>query len=192
MKKFYILLLFLAAAFSFSAANITIKGTATSHKGKKISLETYADYFTYDVKKIAEATIDETTGDFSLQVSVDDTFKAFLKIDNLESIIYISPKTEIYTVHFPEENNYPELTLKPIYVELIFENLYENDINFLILDYNYRMDDFLYNEEYENEFSFITDTTFKPRLDSLKLELNKVYESIDDAYFYNYKRYSLA
>lgn len=192
LKKFYILLLFLVAAFSFSAANITIKGTAASYKGKTISLETYANYFTYNTKKLSETNIDKNTGEFTIEVNLDETIKAFLKIANVEGIIYLSPKTELYTVHFPEENNYPELTLKPIFEELIFENLPEYDINILILDFNYRIDDFLYNEEYENEFSFITDTTFKPRLDSLKLELNKVYESIDDAYFYNFKRYSIA
>lgn len=188
--RIYIIVLFTSLVVFSRASTITIEGMSVRHKGSTLTLETYEDYFTKKSKVLAETTINND-GTFSFMLDVNSTFEAFLKIKNVVGIIYLSPNTSKYKVYFPDED-YSKNPLKQNFVNLIFEDLPKNDINILILEYNLRLDKFLYNDEYENEFSFINDTSFTDRLDTFKLNTTKIYQSINDAYFYNYVRYSIA
>ena len=193
IKKSIIALLFVVGLLgSLKAETIKIYGYATSFKGRTIALEVYDDYFTFSYKKLAESPISGADGSFMMEVTIEETVEAFLKIGQHTGIIYLSPNTKEYHVVFSEESPKAQY-LKPIYVDVAFVDLPDTDINELILHFNEKLDEVLYpSKDYERDFSYILDSTFNKRVDSFRLELPQMYKHVNNAYFYNYMRYSLA
>jgi thiol-disulfide isomerase/thioredoxin len=176
--------------FAAYAETISIYGFANNYKGRNVSLEVYDDYISMRTIKLAESVVSGADGSFMLEVELNSTREALLKIGQNVGIIYLSPTTKTYHVSFPEEQRQAEY-LRTNYVELLFKDLPPTDINSLILDFNARLDVFLYADK-EDEYSHLLDTALHKRLDTFKLSLPQIYKSVNDVYFYNYMRYTLA
>lgn len=170
------------------AQNVTIRGKAhVSYAGKKIELLSYQDLITKITIKEGVDTI-ESDGFFELKFQADFTQAIILKIENIVAKLYVEPNF-VYGITIPEADKSLERD-KDTELE-ISPNIIGNDSTEL----NHLMYDF---QEQKNKL-FITENNmflnrpeiFK-RTDSLKLNCNKRYIKIKNAYFLNHVEYEFA
>lgn len=171
-----------------NATEITVNGFAKGYEGKQITLNLFQEYFTYKQTEVSKSTINKD-GSFSLIADLTKTQKGTIQIEELSGLIYLSPSTKSYTIYFPKTSSSPR-TLRKIDVRLVFDELPKNDINTLILEYNFQLDKLLYQDTLR-EFSFLKDTSLSYRLDTFKTRIKNYYSDVKDQYFYNYVRYSI-
>ena len=149
--KHILFLISFAVLINISASEIIINGFAKGHEGKKISINVFDEFFTYKQSLIEKSTINKD-GSFTLKIDLKKTRKGTIQIEDLSGLIYLSPSTGEYTIYFPQTTSSPR-TLRKTDVRLVFDNLPKNDINTLILEYNYQLDKLLYQDTLR-EFSF--------------------------------------
>lgn len=186
----FILLHILIIITLIGYAQTTVTVFAPAYKGKYALLNTSEDLVTYNNNKIDKQLID-TAGYFSFTLTTDKVLKTYIEIGSTSTFLYIDPTTSLYKVYFPSaESNSQKITGNT--VELLFDGLAKNDINTLILELNYRIDDFLFGDSLKMQRTILQDDAFKDSINAFKKVLIKEYGPIKKQYFHEYIKYSIA
>lgn len=186
--KYLLIIIFISNLTSLFAKEISISGTAKGYEGKTIHVNLFEEFFMYKTKTIASSKVSDD-GSFDFKINLEKTRKGTLQIEENIGLIYLSPNTEKYSIIFPEVAT-SKRALRKKEIILGFNNLNQNDINHLILEYNIKLDKLLYNDSLR-EFSYMKDTNFIYKLDTFNLHIKNYFNEIKDAYLYNYIRYSI-
>ena len=185
-----IFLFSIAALFSlYINAQTTIFVSAPDYIGKYAILNTSEDPVTYTNKKLDKKRID-STGQFSFKVDTNIVLKAYIDIGSTSGFLYIDPTTENYHLYFPKKES--EKRLNNNSVSIIFDSLPKDDLNTLILEFNYRIDDFLYGDTLKKQRLLLQDDSFKDSLNQFKKVLIEAYRPIKNKYFHEYIKYTIA
>ncbi len=188
MKKAFLSIIPLLFSF-FINAQTTINVSAPDYIGKYAILNTIQDPVTYTNKKLDKKLID-STGQFSFEVDTNVVIKSYIDIGSTSSFLYIDPATKSYSVYFPKKEDNHRLNNNS--VSLIFDGLSKNDLNTLILEFNYRVDDFLYGDSLKKQRLILQNDAFKDSLNQFKKTLITAYRPIKNKYFHEYIKYTVA
>ncbi len=187
MKKYLFLLVgCLLAVCTAQAETVVIKGKAPDYKGKKIALYVYGDYISLRLIKKAEAPLLGEKGEFSLETDISEITEAILKIDGVQSFLYLEPGNT-YQVTFPAIPEKQAISLSQNQVPILFDTLAPYDINSLILDFDDRLDAFI-----GKYYPILGSPVFKMELDSFRTRIGQLYQSIQKPFFRDYVYYSFA
>lgn len=188
MKQFLIIILLLISIVGLSQTNIRV--FAPDYKGKYALLNTQEDFVTYKTKKLDKQQVD-SLGYVNLRLTTNEAIKTSIEIGSNSAILYIDPTTPRYNVYFPpSEINKEKITGQT--VELLYDSLPKNDINGLILELNYRIDDFLFGDSLRMQRLILQDDSYKDSINEFKKTLIKAYRPIKNKYFHEYIKYSVA
>lgn len=189
MKNFCLYILFYTLCFSI-LGQTKIKLYAPSYKGKYATINTSIDYITFNKRKIDKQKID-SLGYAIFNIKEKESIKTTIEISNASAILYLDSKTKYYSVFFPKLNlEYQKLHRN--YVELLYDKLPKDDLNTLILDFNYRIDEMLFGDSIKMQKLILQDDSFKNNINYFKKELIKDYRPIKNKYFHQYVKYSIA
>ena len=193
LMKFSLLsLISVFSLYTFNvSAQIVIQGFAPDYVNKVVTINKYTDYFTQHYENINSEKVD-SLGYFTFKLSTDRSFPAYIDIENKFGLLYIDPNTDNYKIYFPSVDKKDHPVLMKSYVELLFKDLPENDINNLILDFNYRLDNFLYGDTSSLVRMASHSQEFKDSLDQFKNSLLTLYLPHKNEFLHNYIRYSIA
>ena len=182
--------LLLIGMIGFGQENTTINCYAPQFKGQVAQLVTYTDYISYETKVLDKGFVDES-GNITFQCDPENGFKAMIQIQDKSATIYIDPNTPKYTVSFPyRHENVQKLTGNT--VRLVFDSLPDNDLNTLILEFNLRLDYFLYGDTLKVQRLMLQNAEFRDSLSKFTQEVFTEYKDIDNRYFKDYFKYSVA
>lgn len=182
-----ILILFFANTFY---GQQKIECYAPSFKGQIASLVTFTDYISYEYKTLDRGIVDEN-GNITFTVDPKDGLKAIIQIQDKSGVIYLDPKTPKYKVSFPlEVENVQKLNGNT--VRLIFDTPGKDDLNTLILEFNLRLDYFLYGDTLKIQRMVSQSKEFQDSLAEFTAKTFEVYKDIDNPYFMDYFKYNIA
>lgn len=168
----------------------TINCYAPSFKGQIASLVTFEDYISYEYKILDRGIVD-SDGNISFEVDPKHGMKAIIQIQDKSGVIYLDPKTPSYNVSFPlEVENVQKLNGNT--VRLIFDKLPKNDLNTLILEFNLRFDYFLYGDTNRVMLTASQSKVFQDSLANFTTRTFKLYKDVENPYFKDYFKYSIA
>ncbi len=188
MRLLFIIILFFV--ISSAHTQTSIKLYAPAYKGKYALLNTAEDFVTYKAQKLDKQQID-SLGYAVFQIETEGAIKTSIEIGNTSAILYIDPTTPRYSVYFPEAKfNAQKITGQT--VSLLYDSLLKNDLNGLILELNYRIDDFLFGDSLRMQRLILQDDSYKDSINELKKTLIKDYRPIKNKYFHEYIKYSVA
>ncbi len=180
---------FLIALFTFSSlttfgvTNIQIAAQG-SYIGKSVYLYTIADAFSNRQEMVGNSTI-SSDGFASLDVNTDKIIQVQLCIDRVISYFYLEPNTK-YNITFPA---IPKTMAKSFNrtneVSVLFNNLNNKDVNYLITDFNNRFDLF-----FDKNIATIFDKEFKVVLNKFKLECDLLYNGYNNEFLNQYIQFS--
>lgn len=151
MNKRFVFL-FLAFIIPVISNAIHLSGKAVSYLGSTLVVFTEEDYISHKRKVLGQCVIGRD-GEFALDFEITETREIMLVINSVEGILYVEPGKD-YVVNFPAF--IPDQTVKKfdkISVDLAIQNLPEDDLNFLIRNFNWALSAFV-NEHY---MDFATD-----------------------------------
>ena len=187
--RYTVLLILLACTFEFHCqTSITLN--APKHHEKEVKLSKVINFSTFRLEPIEKSWID-SNGLCHLKIVAKEAFLSVVEIDNEYGLLYIDPKTENYDLLFlNEQENLNRLRKQAI--QLTFNNLPKNDLNTLILDFNLRLDYFLYGDTTSIIRMAKRNQEFTDSLAVFKEQLIPLYGSIKKRYLHNYIRYSIA
>ncbi len=188
MKQFFLYSFFIIS-FGLNAQT-SIELYAPAYKGKYALLNTSEDLVSYANTKIDKQKID-STGKCVLSINTSESIKTYIYIGSTSAILYIDPSTSKYKVFFPRKEKNSKM-IKQSSVELLFDSLPKNDLNTLILELNFRIDDFLFGDSLKISRTLKQDDAFKDSLNQFKKVLLKEYGPIKKKYFHQYIKYSIA
>jgi len=171
--------------------NTKIYGYASSYKNCKISLLRYSDYLNYQTEIIQTSIID-SLGKFEFIIKPDNSFLSILQIRNKIGYLYIDSKSNNYEVYFPIKKKDDITKLAQENVKLIYKNFPNNELNTLLLDFNLRLDFFLYGDTNKLIRMASNSKEFKDSLEIFKIKLADIYNNNKIKYLHNYIRYSIA
>ena len=120
-------------------------------------------------------------------------FKSFIQIQDKRGYIYIDPNTPSYKVYFP--NEWDSTVVKKLNnntVRLVFDQLPKNDLNTLILEFNLKFDYFLYGDTLKVQRLMMQNQAFRDSLAAFTREVYSYYKEVDNRYFSDYMKYSIA
>lgn len=188
MKLLLVIILILIVSFGFTQTTISLY--APAYKGKYALLKTSQELVTYKDNKIDKQVID-SLGFCTFNLSTEIALKTYIEIGSTSAFLYIDPITTKYKVYFPEEET-NKLRITRSSVELLFDSLPKDDLNTLILELNYRIDDFLFGDSLKMQRTILQDDSFKDSINAFKKVLIKEYGPIKKQYFHEYIKYSIA
>lgn len=147
MKKSILFVVF-ALFFLQMYAQTSVYGIAKSFENKKIELIVNKDYVTHTDSIIAIDTIDGL-GNFNLPYNVKDITFAKLKIDRIQTILFLTPDNSI-NIKIPHFDSISHLIKqfaynKPSNIPADFLPENANTLNHLIADFNIKYNDFIFN-----------------------------------------------
>ena len=170
-------------------AQTTINGIAPKHATKFATINKIVNFSNFKLELIEKSPID-SLGNFQFKSTNNKAFLAVIEIDNEYGYLYIDPTTPQYDLLFL--NN--EQTINPLRkknIQLIFNNLDKDDLNTLILDFNLRLDYFLYGDTAKIVRMAHRTQEFVDSLEQFKNQLISYYGGVKKQYLHNYIRYSI-
>ncbi len=177
-------LIVIAFLFPFLSHADKIEGLAAEHVGAKVRLLKYDDYMSRKTIELAAATV-EADSMFTLNYQIEETIEVIVEVGNVYGYMYLQPGQD-YQIGVPIEKGAKTSAHRSI--QLAFLELPpKTDINFLILDLDYRIDGFL-----GNTFDLIADKEWARRLENFEAELTNIYGTVEDQYFITYMTFRLA
>ncbi len=173
-----------------NAQNVIINGNAPGAEGKSISLLINCDQITYIEKKLITSPID-SAGNFTINIKIENTVSAFLKIDYYKSSIFIeSGKTYNIIIDSIDYNTLDDKT-NPYFEQrqLSFKitNFNKNELNFIIHKF-----DEIYNDYLIKNYIAIYRFRDFSKIDTFKVIINKLFSYVKNDFFKNYVNYSIA
>ncbi len=186
MKKLITTCITLMITYIALSQTTIISGNVNGAAGKKIRIIMYADMISYLEQTVAETRINNN-GDFKIQINNDTTVFTYLKIDFQQAEFYLEPDNEYdLIIDFDPHARIFSYT-NPINLRVRINNAGKNSLNHKISEFNKIYSNFIYNNFYE---------LYKKHnislLDSLQLEVDKSFKSVNPLYFKNYIKYSNA
>lgn len=188
MKLFVINILILLGTSIYGQTIINIY--APDFKGKYVTLNKPSDLITNKKDKLNRQEID-SLGFANFLIETDRPLKTYIEIGSTSAFLYIDPSTPKYKVFFPYDKTSSQ-KIKGNTVELLFDSLAKNDLNTLILELNYRIDNFLFGDSVRMQRLILQDDSFKDSINEFKKLLIKEYKPIKNKYFHEYIKYSVA
>ena len=188
MKSLLFLFLILLGHVVYSKTIINVY--APNYKGKYALLNVTSDYVTNSTQKIDKQQID-SLGYANFIIETETPLKTYIEIGSSSAFLYIDPETTKYKVYFPYEARSTQ-KITGNRVELLFDSLGTNDLNTLILELNYRVDDFLFGDSLRMQRLILQDDSFKDSINQFKKLLLNEYGPIKNKYFHEYIKYSVA
>jgi peroxiredoxin len=184
MKRLFhiVILLF---AFQEANAQVVIQGVAPGFIGQEVRIVKVTDYISMNEVVLANGWVG-TDSLFKVSFPLKSTTALQLCLGNTCAPLYAFPD-KIYNVLFPEPENKVGYNLSKTQVQLIFEDLPKDDINFLILQFDYWVDDF-----FAVTLTEIADADWRKSLDTFKLYVSEYYSKVTDRFFMDYVTYRIA
>jgi thiol-disulfide isomerase/thioredoxin len=193
MNRFVLLCCILAISALVNAQQkCVISCYAPDFKNQRAILYTYDDYFSDQLKELEIKQVGEN-GVCTFQVDPLRGFKSFIQIQDKRGYIYIDPQTASYKVYFPNELD--SMVVKKLNnntVRLVFDQLPKNDLNTLILEFNLKFDYFLYGDTLKVQRLMMQNQVFRDSLAQFTRDTYTYYKDIDNRYFTDYMKYSIA
>jgi thiol-disulfide isomerase/thioredoxin len=187
-------ILFLLFSFSFligQSQNVTIKGKVDRSYlslTDSIYAYTYEDYISYAEKELAKCKLD-SAGNFSLHFSALQPTYLFLLADNAKAEIVCEPG-KAYDISFlPKDSNAVNTLSITIPVAIEFNNSNETELNYLLADFDGRLEAFLQDHRgmiAKKERGVIG------KVDTLKRLFKNKYAAYNNAYLNNHIEYAFA
>ena len=169
---------------------LSITVLAPKHINKFAKLNRIVNFSTYRMEVIEKTSID-SLGKFSFNINPENAFLSVIEIDNEYGYLYVDPTTKKYDILFPENKDILN-RFRKTNNQLVFNNLPNNDLNTLILDFNLRLDYFLYGDTISLIRMAKRNQEFRDSLNVFKEKLIPLYGGIKKEYLHNYIRYSIA
>jgi len=172
--------------FQFADAQSTVvKGLAPSYVGQSAYVQQRLDAISFVEESMGESIV-KPDSTFSVAISVSQTTQVLLCLGNTCGYLYVEPG-KTYNVLFDRAAHKTAYNLNRSYVEVIFEDLPETDINFRILAFHTYLDNFLQLNLYE-----LLDAELFKALDTFKMALTHQFKDVTDPFFVNYVAYYIA
>ena len=190
MRQLVLIIIISLLYCNFSYCTI-VNITAPDYKNQTLSWKRKIDYITNSFEKIDHTTID-SNGYGKLNYDFKQIELTEISIGRSHGLIYIDTATNQYNIYFPKDTIIDQASLKKSEIQLVFLNLKENDINNLILDFNYELDFFLYGDTSKIVRMVRHDKEFQEALNNFKIYLSNRYKDKMIKYLHNYIRYEIA
>jgi len=153
---------------------VTIEGNASDHKSSNIFLLSYSDIYTNTFETISQDEIDDA-GNFSLSIDCSQITFVNIRFNFLNIPLYVQPGKNYSLKVLPLTEGQSVSINNKTKVPYTFDSLDDDDINKLILDFNYEYDLF-FAEHYEDlqKLAAPPSSHFQRKLkgDSIQLEPN--------------------
>jgi peroxiredoxin len=186
MNKALFIFLFTFSFLGSQAQKVIIQGLAKAYEKKEVGLWVYNDRISGTMKQLSFTDID-SSGNFLFELNTNTIQYISFKIDNHVSSMYIQPEmTYDVIVLPPDSTTYFNPNIEHD-VKISIKLNSKTEINSLTMDFDKRFDDFLtvnYND-------FIRRTP-QAKIDSFRLAMNEFYSTVNNAYFKDYIKYSIA
>ncbi len=144
---FFILFSLLFTSY-LQAEIVTIEGNAADHKSSNIFLLSYSDIYTNTFETISQDEIDDA-GNFSLSIDCNQITFVNIRFNFLNIPLYVQPGKNYSLKVLPLAEGQSISINNKTKVPYTFEALDDDDINKLILDFNYEYDLF-FADHYED------------------------------------------
>ncbi|MBI2258692.1 MAG: hypothetical protein HYU67_07310 [Flavobacteriia bacterium] len=180
-------LFFLNFLFIGLGQQAIIKGFAPKYIGQKIEILQIEDYLSSKEKTIFSGIVSNDST-FYAEIPIENTQKIIIRSKNNTGQMYVQ-KGAKYFIYFPEKNKFDEYRPLGNQVEIAFQDLSEEDVNFKILSFDRWMNTFLGEYFYKKN---IEKLEFLKKLDSFKLNVFQYYHKDTNFFFQTYVRYSIA
>jgi thiol-disulfide isomerase/thioredoxin len=192
MKSVLITILLGCCLGSVFAQNIHIRCSAPAFAHQRATLYTISDYFSYRLQPLQVQTIADN-GSCVFTVHPQQGFKAFIQIQDKRGYIYIDPGTPEYTVFFPAELDDDVVKrFNNNTVRMVFDNLPKDDLNTLVMEFNLRLDHFLYGDSVKIQRLMLQNQAFRDSLAAFTKNTFDYYKPVNNRYFNDYMKYSIA
>jgi thiol-disulfide isomerase/thioredoxin len=187
---FYVLL-FTFYFLTLPAQNVIIKGKVDSSYlslADTLYAHTYHDFISYEEKELGKCRVDEK-GNFSISFSVLEPTYVFLTADNAQAEIICEPGKIYDVTYLPKDSNAMNTLSLSIPVSLEFNNSYETELNYLLADFDSRLETFL--QDYRGMIAK-KESGIAGKLDTLKKLFQKKYDAYHQSYLSNHIEYRFA
>lgn len=165
-------------------------GKHSDYKNQVIKLFGYKDYIT-QTEELLSADTANARGQFDIAVDLYKTRLVFVELGIYRGVLYIEPgkKYEVVLPEFKPLTKAEQLNpyFKPVEVYLGVKNSSPNDLNLRIAEFNDVYNSFL-NDNYYQIFK----SPDKAKIDTAITTIEHIFDTIPNAYFYNYRKYKYA
>lgn len=189
-KYFLACLICFISCAQIQAQQYSIIGNAPFFKGKQIRLYIISDYITKQ-PLLVDSDIINKKGVFALSISLKNIVTAQISIEYYSSTFFLEPNKSynIFVDSLSKNNNNEQQNsfINPLPLNIRFEKIQKNDINYLVENYNQYYDDFIYKH-----FEYIYIRPKKSYIDTLKAESQKEIVKYKNDFFKNYVNYKIA
>ncbi|MEI7662039.1 MAG: TlpA disulfide reductase family protein [Bacteroidota bacterium] len=187
--RFAGLLAFMFFFLAAGAQKTVINGVAPGAERKTIQLSTPGDLITFLEKPLATAKVD-STGHFTLSVSLAKTIYSIITIDFHKTELYLEP-TKTYNVRIAPMNYDDNTEVNPFIqsqnLGLEIADTSSSELNNLIGSFNS-----IYSAFLMENFNALYRNRNKQLLDTFKLQLNQHFGSVENSYFMTYAGFKIA
>ena len=183
MRLLALLIIFFNAYLLCTSQNVTIKGVAKTFENEEIGVWIHNDYISNTQKQLTYSTID-SIGNFTLEFNTKEIQYITLKVEKNISSLYVEPKGNYDIILFPPDSTTYQNPNLEHDVKLSIKLKSKTEINSLTMDYDDRFEEFMVN-------SYLR-LRAQTKIDSFKLAMNEYYSTVNNPYFKNYIRYTIA
>ena len=184
----FLLILVLSVHF---ALGTVVNISAPDYKNEVIIWKKKIDYISNKFEILDQQIID-SNGNAKFFFKNTKIELTEILIGRSHGMLYLDTATAIYNLYIPKDTLIEKASLKKSNVQFLFIDLKKNDINHLILDFNFELDFFLYGDTNKIIRMAKHNKEFQDSLNNFKIYLSERYRSNKIKYLHNYIRYEIA
>ena len=184
----FLLILVLSVHF---ALGTVVNISAPDYKNEVIIWKKKIDYISNKFEILDQQIID-SNGNAKFFFKNNKIELTEILIGRSHGMLYLDTATAIYNLYIPKDTLIEKASLKKSNVQFLFIDLKKNDINHLILDFNFELDFFLYGDTNKIIRMAKHNKEFQDSLNNFKIYLSERYRSNKIKYLHNYIRYEIA
>ena len=173
------------------ALGTVVNISAPDYKNEVIIWKKKVDYISNKFEILDQQIID-SNGNAKLFFKNTKIELTEILIGRSHGMLYLDTATTIYNLYIPKDTLIEKASLKKSNVQFLFIDLKSNDINHLILDFNFELDFFLYGDTNKIIRMAKHNKEFQDSLNNFKIYLSERYRSNKIKYLHNYIRYEIA
>ena len=173
------------------ALGTVVNISAPDYKNEVIIWKKKVDYISNKFEILDQQIID-SNGNAKLFFKNTKIELTEILIGRSHGMLYLDTATTIYNLYIPKDTLIEKASLKKSNVQFLFIDLKKNDINHLILDFNFELDFFLYGDTNKIIRMAKHNKEFQDSLNNFKIYLSERYRSNKIKYLHNYIRYEIA
>ena len=173
------------------ALGTVVNISAPDYKNEVIIWKKKVDYISNKFEILDQQIID-SNGNAKLFFKNTKIELTEIFIGRSHGMLYLDTATTIYNLYIPKDTLIEKASLKKSNVQFLFIDLKKNDINHLILDFNFELDFFLYGDTNKIIRMAKHNKEFQDSLNNFKIYLSERYRSNKIKYLHNYIRYEIA